>query len=65
MDLPLNLQEREKYFLYSEMILQLQMARDHLLLQQSEKVSNAFYLEWNWNWVLKESIRNQFKVLAP
>ena len=39
MDLPLNLQEREKYFLYSEMILQLQMARDHLLLQQSEKVS--------------------------
>lgn len=36
-DLPENLQERDKYYLYSEMILQLQMARDHLLRQQSEK----------------------------
>lgn len=35
-DLPENLQERDKYYLYSEMILQLQMARDHLLRQQSE-----------------------------
>lgn len=38
--LPDNIHEREKYYLYSEMILQLQMARDHLLLQQSEKVSD-------------------------
>lgn len=36
-DLPENLQERDKYYLYSEMILQLQMARDHLIRQQSEK----------------------------
>jgi hypothetical protein len=36
-DLPENLQERDKYYLYSEMILKLQMARDHLLRQQSEK----------------------------
>lgn len=36
-ELPENIQERDKYLLYSEMILQLQMARDHLLMQQSEK----------------------------
>ncbi|KAG5668529.1 hypothetical protein PVAND_016468 [Polypedilum vanderplanki] len=36
-EIPENLQEREKYFLYSEMILQLQMARDHILRQQPEK----------------------------
>lgn len=36
-ELPESLQERDKYLLYSEMILQLQMARDHLLMQQSEK----------------------------
>ncbi|CRL08269.1 CLUMA_CG021009, isoform A [Clunio marinus] len=41
-DLPENLQERDKYYLYSEMILQLQMARDHLLRQQSEKPMNEF-----------------------
>lgn len=36
-DIPENFPEREKYYLYSEMIHQLQMARDHLLRQQSEK----------------------------
>ncbi|KAL7010797.1 hypothetical protein ACKWTF_013942 [Chironomus riparius] len=41
-EIPDNLQEREKYYLYSEMILQLQMARDHLLRQQSEKPMNTF-----------------------
>lgn len=36
-EIPENFPEREKYYLYSEMIHQLQMARDHLLRQQSEK----------------------------
>lgn len=36
-DLPENLQERDKFDLYNEMILQLQMARDHLFRQQSKK----------------------------
>lgn len=37
LDIPENIPEREKYYLYSEMIHQLQMARDHLMRQQSEK----------------------------
>lgn len=45
-DLPENLQERDKYYLYSEMILQLQMARDHLLRQQSEKSVSLMALMW-------------------
>lgn len=38
-DLPENLQEREKFDLYNEMILQLQMARANLLRQQKKPVS--------------------------
>jgi hypothetical protein len=44
-EMPENLQEREKYYLYSEMILQLQMARDHILRQQPEKAV-SFFLEF-------------------
>jgi hypothetical protein len=48
-ELPESLQERDKYLLYSEMILQLQMARDHLLMQQSEKpVSKKLFIRYEF-----------------
>jgi hypothetical protein len=40
--LPENFEEREKYLLYSEMIWQLQLARDHLFRSQQEKVGYLF-----------------------
>lgn len=46
-ELPENIQERDKYLLYSEMILQLQMARDHLLMQQSEKPVSCKFIEFH------------------
>jgi len=70
-ELPDNLQEREKYYLYSEMILQLQMARDHLLRQQqqqqqqqqqSEKVSCLWNSTYNiifpsrFNWLWEKLV---------
>ena len=52
-DLPENLQERDKFDLYNEMILQLQMARDHLLRQQKKPVSCelliAFDVRCEWS----------------
>jgi hypothetical protein len=53
-ELPESLQERDKYLLYSEMILQLQMARDHLLMQQSEKPVSKYE---------KLFIRYEFEIL--
>jgi hypothetical protein len=56
-DLPDNIQERDKFDLYNEMILQLQMARDHLFRQQSKKSVScelliAFDVGFEGNWRL-------------
>lgn len=57
-DLPENLQERDKFDLYNEMILQLQMARDHLLRQQKKPVSCKLLIAFD---VRCEGSRGEFK----
>jgi hypothetical protein len=52
-EIPENFPEREKYYLYSEMINQLQLARDHLLRQQSEKSVSENYQTLNFHQFFK------------